>query len=231
VNDPPGSAVACIEAHRTKEVTMSAARRVFFLLATFALAAPLAAESLPSGFGGLRWGDAPSADLVLTGRAPFEKPRRTRFYMRKKDEFDLAAGVKVRSAEYVFREDRLVAVLCAVGSRGTSFSDSESFDALWGAHETDRDGNATWRGERTTAMLLRPDTTGAHGPVIALFDGSVGDAEIAEALRSFHLRVAGSPLAYRGGRPEVFPMTETENVNEQFKLDLQREQENSKVPK
>jgi hypothetical protein len=153
--------------------------------------APFAARAaeIPAAFGGLSWGDAPASDLVLTGRAPLEKPRRTRYYVRKKDAVELA-GVKVRAAEYVFRDDRLVAVFCSVGSPGAERVDAAAFDALWGAHDAGESG-AIWRGERTIAVLLRPEKTGARGPLLALFAAPATDAEIADTVKAYGLRTAG----------------------------------------
>jgi hypothetical protein len=192
---------------------------------------PLSARAaeIPSGFGGLAWGDAPSSDLVLTGRAPFEKPRRTRYYVRKKDSIELA-GVKMRSAEYVFRDDRLAAVFCEVGGHGTERVDAAAFDALWGDHDSGADGEV-WRRAKTIAVLLRPEKTGARGPLLALFAAPATDAEIAGIVKAYALRGAGESLAYRGGRPERDPTRVDNGASEQFRLEMERDRINAKSGK
>src|SRR6185369_4656465 len=96
----------------------------------------------------------------------------------------------------VFKDDRLAAVFCTVGGPGVETVDSARLDALWGAHESAPDGSI-WRGERTVAVLLRAEKTGARGPLLALFAAPVTDAEIADAVKAYGLRTAGETLADR----------------------------------
>jgi hypothetical protein len=171
--------------------------------------------------------------MILTGRTVAGSERPMRFYMRKRDEIALAS-VRLGTIEYAYRPGKgLAAAFCTVGRAGGAPAANGTLgelDALFGPHEIGPTGAPSWRGAHTLAVLVQPREIGGSAPLLALFATPIEDEDAASAVREWNLRSAGSALTYRLG-PEIDAPRPGEHPNEQFRLDLQRERENSKVPR
>jgi hypothetical protein len=198
---------------------MTSVKRSAWFAFGFALAvvhAAVAAEPR-SGLAELTWGDAPTADMELTGRVAIEKPSRTAFYTPKTSA--ALGDVKVRSTELAFEDGRLTAAFLGVGSPAAVWADSTALDALWGPHVAGPRGFATWRTERTVAVLVEPKATGGRGPVVALVEAPASDERIAAIVRTFARRTIARAVRYDTNAQ--LPRLKDQRLNDQFRQELQ----------
>jgi len=156
-------------------------RQTRLACAVLAVALPLLASASASalelqrpepGFGGLSWGDAPTADMVLVdGQANGEA-----IYRKAADPTDVA-GVPTDAVRYVFWKSRLMMVGLH-GAKGFSALLSSLAESWGPGFQSDmKQQRFTWTSEGTSGRTIAGlDMENATGFYLAIFSEELTDA-------------------------------------------------------